>query len=278
MATCRVDGALMVRDDLRDLLGADPFARAFALEGEVFRAVANRRTLRFEVNGRRYFAKLHGGVGWREIFKNLAVLRPPVISARNEYEACRRLAACGIPAPTVAAFGERGRDPARRVSFVICDALEGFEDLETFTGRWRDHPPAPRDVVRLVTGVARFAGRFHAAGLVHRDFYLCHLLLDRAAWTAGRVELAVLDLHRARRFGRIPARWRARDLAALLYSSLDLGLSRRSWYRFVRVYTGRPLREVFAVEGRFWRRVERRARALYAKGQRKGLVRGDFGP
>jgi len=268
-----------VRDDLRALLGdADPFARVFALEGEVFRAVANRRTLRFETGGRAYFAKIHRGVGWREILKNLLLLRPPVVSARNEFLACRHLERLGIRAPTVAAFGERGRNPARRESFIICDALEGFASLEDLAADWPAAPPAAADRRRLVMAVADFARRFHAAGLVHRDFYICHLLLDLEAWQAGRVELAVLDLHRARIFRRLPQRWRRRDLGALLFSTLDLPIARRSWYRFVRVYTGRPLREVFAREGRFWQRVERRALALYRKGLRKGLVTGSYQP
>lgn len=285
---------LFVRDDLQDLLGArnafpeealpdqafpdQAFARAMSLDGQVYRAVATRRTIRFDWNDRHYFAKTHRGVGWGEILKNLVQLRPPVVSARNEFEACQRLEVLGIRAPIVAAFGERGANPARRDSFVICDALEGFENLEDFTRNWHREPPAPLESRRLVMAVADFARRFHGAGLIHRDFYLCHLLLDLAAWRSGRAELAVLDLHRARIFQRIPARWRERDLAALLFSTLDLPLGWRSWYRFVRAYTGRPLREVFARDGCFWRRVERRALALYRKGRRKGIVRGDDTP
>jgi heptose I phosphotransferase len=217
-------------------------------------------------------------VGWGEILKNLVTLRPPVVSARNEYEACRRLADSGVRAPGVAAFGERGANPARRESFVVCDAIEGAVSLEDFTADWIRLPPASADLRRLVVAVAEFARRFHDAGLVHRDFYLCHLLLDHAAWRTGRVELAVLDLHRARIFANLPARWRQRDLAALLFSTLDLPITRRSWYRFVRIYTGRPLREVFAADAGFWRQVERRARALYRKGLRKGIVRGIYRP
>ena len=33
---------------------------------------------------------------------------------------------------------------------------------------------------------------------------------------------------------QLPQRWRLRDLAALLFSTLDLGYSRRDWLRFVR--------------------------------------------
>jgi heptose I phosphotransferase len=268
-----------LREDLRALWGEDAlFERVFALEGEVYRAIAARRTLRFVAGGRAYFAKIHRGVGWGEILKNVLTLRLPIVSARNEYEACEHLAACGLRAPTVAGFGERGLNPARRESFVVCDAHDGFVSLEDFTADWSRHPPAPEELRRLVMAVAEFARRFHAVGLAHRDFYLCHLLLDQAAWRGGRVELGVLDLHRARIFRNLPTRWRKRDLAALLFSTLDLPISRRSWYRFVRIYTGRPLREVFAADAPFWRQVERRAVALYRRGLQKGIVRGTYRP
>ena len=49
----------------------DPFDKARALEGKVFRAVKNRRTIRFEVDGAGYFMKYHGPAAWSEILKNL---------------------------------------------------------------------------------------------------------------------------------------------------------------------------------------------------------------
>lgn len=265
-----------LREDLAAVLGADPFAAVAALDGEVYRAVANRRTLRFVHAGRAYFAKIHWGAGWGEIFKNLATLRLPVLGARNEFAACRHLAAAGVPAPTVAAFGERGLNPARRESFVICDALEGRESLEDLTNRWLDAPPRPADKRRLIAAVAAFARDLHGAGVVHRDFYVCHLLIDLAPWRRGAVDLAVIDLHRAQIRRRIPRRWLRRDLAALLYSVLDLPLTRRDWLRFVRVYRDRPLRDTLAAEAGLWRDVVRRAEALYRKGQRKGLVQGRY--
>lgn len=266
---------LYLRDDLaRAWAGRDAFEQAAVLEGEVYRAVANRRTLRFEAGGRAYFAKIHRGAGWAEIFKNLATLRLPVTGARNEFSACRHLAEARVPAPTVAGFGERGGNPARRFSFVVCDALDGRDSLEDVVADWRRRPPTPADKRRLVRAVARFAAAMHAAGVVHRDFYVCHLLLQRAAWEQGRVDLAVIDLHRARIYGRIPWRWQRRDLAALLFSALDAPLTRRDWLRFLATYRNRPLRQVLEAEGARWEAVRRRAMALYRKGQRKGLGGG----
>lgn len=271
MAECRL------REDLARAWGeAQLFERVAALEGEVFRAVADRRTLRIEVDGRAYFAKIHSGSGWREIFKNLSTLRAPVVGARNEYRACLALERAGVRAPTVAGFGERGLSPARRFSFVICDALEGRVSLEDVTANWASRPPSPLAKRRLVEGVAKIARAMHRAGVVHRDFYICHLLLRTPDDPAGPPDLAVIDLHRAQIHRRIPRRWLRRDLAALLYSVLELPLSERDWLRFLRVYRDRPLRDVLDEEGAFWRSVERRALALYRKGRRKGLVRGDY--
>ena len=94
-------------------------------------------------------------------------------------------------------------------------------------------------------------------------------LLQNAALEENRVELAVLDLHRARRFARIPDRWLKRDLAALLFSTLHIPLSTREQLRFLRLYAQRPLREELAARGGFWRTVVERAHKLYAKDQRK---------
>ena len=117
---------LYLRDDLAAAWrGDDPFERVARLEGEVFRDVSVRRTLRFEAAGRSYFAKVHLGVGWREILKNLLVLRLPVVDASNEYHACMLLPRFGVSTPAPAAYGIRGRSPATRRSFIVCDELTG---------------------------------------------------------------------------------------------------------------------------------------------------------
>ena len=58
--------------------GRDPFVAVEALKGEVFRELEARRTLRTEVEGRGYFVKIHRGIGWGEIVKNLLTAKAPV--------------------------------------------------------------------------------------------------------------------------------------------------------------------------------------------------------
>ena len=64
---------------------ADVFDALWRIRGKVYRRTASRRTMRWETQGRAYFVKLHDGVGWREIFKNLVTLKMPIVSARNEF-------------------------------------------------------------------------------------------------------------------------------------------------------------------------------------------------
>lgn len=261
--------------ELAERLGGEDLLRwAESAEGEVFREVKGRSTLRVQIGGQPYFLKRHRGVGWLEILKNWLVGKRPVLGAENEYHACRHLAARNLPAPRVAAFATEGGNPARRRSFVLCDELSGYDSLEAVVADWARQPPSPRARRRLTVAVARFVRRLHEEGVAHRDLYICHLMLDRHKWAQGEARLAVLDLHRARLQPRLSAYWRKRDLAALLFSTLDLDLPARSRLRFLRIYTGRPLREAYGEDPRFWRAVARRAQALHRKAQRQGLTPG----
>jgi len=274
-----VTDTLFLRDDLAVAWhGADPFAHVAQLDGEIYRDVAARRTFRFEAAGRGYFAKVHFGVGWREILKNLLLLRRPVVDASNEYEACLLLPRYGVPTPAPAAFGVRGLNPASRLSFIVCDELTDHVSLATLTRDWHSMPPAPSFKRQLIRAVAEITRAMHRAGVVHRDYYLYHLLLDQRALESGRVALSLIDLHRAQLHGRIPRGLLVKDLGALLFWCLDLPLTARDVLRFVRAYEGRPLRLALDENGVFWARVRRRAIALYRKGKRKGLVAGRFEP
>ena len=98
--------------------GRDAFEAAEQLQGEVFRELEGRRTLRTEVEGAGYFVKIHRGIGWGEIFKNLFSAKLPVLGAGQEWRAIQRLHEVGVPTMTAVAYGERGSNPAQRASLI----------------------------------------------------------------------------------------------------------------------------------------------------------------
>jgi hypothetical protein len=249
--------------------GCDPFEEVDRLQGEVFRQVAGRRTIRFALDGNHYFAKIHHGVGWREILKNLMYLKLPVLGARNEWQALSLLPGIGVPTLTPVAFGQTGSSPARMRSFLITEELTGTTSLEDLCAAWPRQPPSFRLRRALTERVASLVQRMHTHGINHRDCYLCHFHLDTASaqepLDPAKMRLYVIDLHRAQIRRRTPQRWIVKDLAGLYFSALDIGLTRTDRLRFIRTYEQRPLREVLRDHGGFWRRVERTALALHRK-------------
>lgn len=263
--------AMFLRADIDAMWrGRDPFLAAQQQQGVIYRDKEGRRTLRFEYRGHGYFLKLHEGVGWKEIIKNLAQGRLPVLGAENEYRAIRALERLGIDTLSAAAYGRRGSNPATQLSFLITDELQNVESLEDFCARWSQQPPAFALKKKLIERVATIARRLHENGINHRDFYLCHLMLqnDSLPISAQNIDarhLHVMDLHRAQIRHRVPQRWLIKDLGALYYSALDIGLTQRDVLRFIRTYRLQPLREIFARESDFWRAIKLRAGKIYRR-------------
>lgn len=242
--------------------GSDPesaFEKIFHLEGEDYRLVKARRTFRFELEGRGYFAKVHRGIGWKEIFKDLFQFKLPILGAGNEYAALELLKEKNIPTMSCAAFGRRGWDPARQQSFLVTEELENMVSLEDFVKA----PEFPALRRRIFDFLAASLGRMHSAGLNHRDCYICHYLLDPEEAAAGNIKLFVIDLHRAQIRKRVPFRYRVKDVAGILFSSFDIAPSKRELLRFAAIYSryNPEVREC----GCFWNAVDKAARKLYKK-------------
>jgi heptose I phosphotransferase len=261
---------LELDDHLRAHLPKDnTFDWLMNVEGKVHRAVKNRRTVEFEAGGRRYFIKAHRGVGWREVLKNLFYGRAPIVSAEPEWRAIASLNQSSVTTPAVAGKGLRGRSPAGLESFVVMPALEGMVSLEDLARDWRGLRGIQRVRLKwaILERVAAITRRMHAAGMNHRDFYLCHFLVRDRDWTqwtpAEPLDLVLIDLHRVQIRDRVPERWLVKDLGGLLFSAFDAGLTPRDLLRFIEAYRREPWRKVLEHENSFWSKVWSNAVRLY---------------
>jgi heptose I phosphotransferase len=79
------------------------------------------------------------------------------------------------------------------------------------------------------------------------------------------LQLYLIDLHRVQIRSKTPQRWRAKDLAALYFSAMDIGLSQRDLYRFIKVYSADGLREGIQQKASFWRAIKSKAMQLHSK-------------
>ncbi len=269
------------RDEFRELLrGKDGFEDIMTITGEVYREVPGRCTLRFIRGGNAYFLKAHSGVGWREIAKNLLSFRLPVIGARNEWHGIHFLQRLGIDTMRIVAYGRSGRNPAQRHSFIVTEEIPATITLEEYCAQWNTNPPKTSSSIYfkrwLIKKTAEIVRTMHRNGANHRDFYLCHLLLKIDGPLDNPVPektaIYVIDLHRVQLRRRTPTRWLVKDIASLYYSGMNIGLTQRDLFRFMKVYDNKSLRETLAGRSQFWRRVTNRAVKLHDSERRKTRI------
>ena len=63
-----------------------------------------------------------------------------------------------------------------------------------------------------------------------------------------------------------------KDLAALYFSAMNIGLTQRDFLRFIKNYRGRELREIFKSEIKLWDKVEQKTRVLSGMPEREKVI------
>ena len=256
---------VILRDELIEIWkGQDVFSLMENMQGIIAREMKDRQTLRFEINGRGYYRKWHRGVGWPEMIKNLLQLRLPVLGASNEWNALNKLRALNIPSLIPLAYGVRGKNPARQQSFIVTRELTDVIQLDHFFEQYSLGIKAKR---RILVGLARIARELHAAGINHRDFYLCHFML-KTTFIANQNQIPdiyLVDLHRAQLRAQVPERWLIKDLSGLLFSSFNMHFTRRDYCYFMRIYFAQDLRTIIKEHKTLLEKIAARACATYRR-------------
>lgn len=252
--------------------GKDAFEEVKHLQGEVFRELETRRTLRFELAGGSYFLKWHRGTSLKEIVKNLLSLRMPVLGADREWHAIHRLHDAGVDTMHGVGFGEKGLNPLTRTSFIITEDLTPTISLEDYCADWLNNPPPVAVKRMLIKRVATMVRKMHQCGINHRDCYICHFLLHLPFnGKEEELKISVIDLHRAQIRDRVPRRWRDKDLIGLYFSSMNIGLTQRDILRFMRVYFAKPVKEILNQEHLLISHADVKAKRIQERTNRKSL-------
>ncbi|MBW1981991.1 MAG: hypothetical protein JRJ12_12305 [Deltaproteobacteria bacterium] len=135
-----------------------------------------------------------------------------IAGPENEWRQANLLEQQQIKAARPVAFGLERTCCLMRRALVITLKMDGERLEDAFAaGMTLEHK------IRVMEQLAAFAGRFHAQGFSHQDFYLCHLF-----WNEATSEIGLIDLQRIRRQkgleAALPLRWLVKDLAQLDYS------------------------------------------------------------
>ena len=228
---------LFINQDFSEFLAAlnltcfDDFMR---LEGMVVKsAVRERSTERLYLEGVTVYVKKHFFPGIREILKNLVRFRFPS-GALNEWRALLAFHAHNIPTMTPICAGSKPLLwKIEKESFLLTVDLGDTTRLNDFL-KGNSATPCREKLLEKKRGIlknlADITRKMHSAGINHRDYYLYHILLD------SKEELYVIDLHRVDVGGSVGKRWMVKDLAALLFSSLEVPVTNGERLAFFKRY------------------------------------------
>lgn len=175
---------------------------------------------------------------------------------RVEFENIELVQQTGVATMSALACGhEHGLLRCRR-SYVIVTEVPG-DALERSMGEFLSSHDAAA-IAEFTDKLAELTRKFHAAGLVHRDYYASHVFMHECD---GRVELYLIDLARVFRPRWRKFRWRVKDLAQLKYS-MPPQWGDEYWDAFLAAYLGEEagdekLRYAGAIDAKV-RRMQRR--------------------
>ena len=253
-----MNNRLVVPDAIKQHLSGNAFKALMQMQGKAFRDVRGRKTIQVALGGKSYFIKQHFGVGWAEIFKNLIAFKKPILGAMTEVNAIQKLNTIGIPTTPLVAYGQQGCNPATMQSFVMTEDLGEIISLEELSAEWSTFTDTFKQA--LMQAVAELASKLHGAGLVHRDFYLCHFILKKQDLNTDATSiknLHLIDLHRMLQGQASNGRAVMKDIAGLYFSAMQCGLSAQDLAVFKQHYL------IQAPE--FWEQVKTRSQKLLTK-------------
>jgi len=255
---------IFLNEEVKNLFSSgDPFPIAENIEGEVFRKTANRITKEFTFEGNRYFVKLHYGVGWKEILKNILKFRIPTIGASPEWKALKKLRTLGIECPEPVGFYSAGINPANLKSFLITKSLINTISLEEALKKGKFQKLNFFKKKEFIEKVATISRNLHDKGINHRDYYLCHFHVDKDLDVEKKIYL--IDLHRAQLRSFVPGRWASKDIGGLVHSAMGFNLNEKDFYRFMRTYFQCSLKEALQAHSKFLRTSRNRAFRMFMK-------------
>lgn len=210
--------------------------------------LAQRQTLKLALpDGTTLFVKRYPKLRKPGLLKRASAPSP----ARREWMALVMLGHAGVPSIRPLALLEECEGKHVTRAGLITLGLDAPLTLEQVV---RDPSLTPARRHALTLELARITRRMHDTGINHRDYYLVHVRVG-----AGD-SLYITDLNRADLRKVVPERWIVKDLAALHFSAPARHVSRADRARFLRAYTGKPLRETRPLIKAIVRKAERMKR------------------
>lgn len=250
---------------LLEFNGIDTAAKLWQLEGTAVKKILKERgtekvLLKNPDGGiTEAYIKRYHPVPLKEKIKQAFSLKFRVFDAFHEWHALYAFHRAGLNTITPLAVADAGNGRSCNLTLGITDYVKASELFKNFT------PDDRKRKLSLIRRIAFMAGRMHAAGFAHQDFYLVHLFVR----PDENDRIYLIDLQRLLIRRKLSRRLRVKDLGQLLFSArpeLTKTDIRRFWKYYCdfagrNLYRNRPLlRAITAKADRITARDARKGR------------------
>lgn len=211
---------LTINADFIELLkfnGIDSASKLWNIKGEAVKKILTQRgTERAFLNtpdgGKlEVYIKRYTKIPLKEKIKQAFSLKFYNFDALHEWNALRAFHKLGLDTMIPMAVADLGNGQTCNLTLGITDYIKAAELFKSFT---------PKDDARkssLIQKIATIAGRMHAAGFAHQDFYLVHMFVRESEDD----KIYLIDLQRLIMQKNLSKRWRIKDLGQLLFAARD---------------------------------------------------------
>ena len=225
---------LRVNTEFSELLkfnGIDSASKLWGIEGEAVKKILEQRgTERAFLNtpdgGKlEVYIKRYTKIPLKERIKQAFSLKFRSFDAMHEWNALIAFHELGLDTMIPIAVAELEGGNNCNLTLGITDYVKAAELFKNFT---------EEDQVRktaLIEKIATIAGRMHAAGFAHQDFYLVHMFVRESEDD----KIYLIDLQRLIMQKKLQKRWRVKDLGQLLFAARDY-VSDSEVEHFLKIY------------------------------------------
>jgi len=211
---------LTINSDFVELLkfnNIDSAAKLWKLEGEsVKNIISQRGTERAFLNtpegGKlEVYIKRYTKTPVKEKVKQAFSMKFHDFDAVHEWNALRAFHKIDLDTMTPIAVAELKNGRTCNLTLGISNYIKAAELFKRFTKKDRKRK------LDLIKKIAAIAGRMHAAGFAHQDFYLVHMFVRESE----NDKVYLIDLQRLIMQKKLSRRWRIKDLGQLLFAARE---------------------------------------------------------
>jgi heptose I phosphotransferase len=211
---------LTINSDFIDLLkfnAIDSAAKLWNLEGEPVKNILSQRGTEKaflktpEGDKLEVYIKRYTKTPMKEKVKQAFSMKFNDFDAVHEWNALRAFHKISLDTMTPIAVAELGNGKTCNLTLGISDYIKAAELFKNFTRKDRKRK------LNLIKKIAAIAGRMHAAGFAHQDFYLVHMFVRESEDD----KVYLIDLQRLIMQKKLSRRWRIKDLGQLLFAGRE---------------------------------------------------------